>query len=198
MDRVRLGAVIDYLDFRIWPIFNLADIGICLGAALVVWGLLREEGRESVRMTEYNTTQLWLVEAEQAGFRLDVFLTERLAQASRSHVQKALAAGAATVNGQGAKANFKLKEGQEVCWREPQPEASSLQPEALPLDIVYEDAHVAVINKARGMVVHPAAGNHHGTLVHALLEHCKDLSGINGEVRPVLCTAWTRIRPVCW
>nr|WP_320145626.1 RluA family pseudouridine synthase [uncultured Anaeromusa sp.] len=135
-------------------------------------------------MTEDNTTQLWMVEPKEAGFRLDVFLTERLEQASRSHVQKALTAGAATVNGQSAKANLKLKAGQEVCWCEPQPEASSLQPEALPLDIIYEDAHVAVINKARGMVVHPAAGNHHGTLVHALLEHCKDLSGINGEVRP--------------
>jgi len=82
------------------------------------------------------------------------------------------------------KSNYKLRPGEEIVVNVPEPEPLDLQPEDIPLDVIYEDADVIVVNKPRGMVVHPAAGNYHGTLVNALLFHCKNLSGINGVIRP--------------
>ena len=125
-----------------------------------------------------------LLQADQAGERLDVFLTRQQPQLSRSHIQKIIAAGEALVDGQPKKANYKLAAGEEVAFSLPDAVPVKILPEALPLDILYEDHDIIVVNKARGMVVHPAAGVTSGTLVNALMAHCRDLSGINGELRP--------------
>ncbi|HEY3426235.1 MAG TPA: RluA family pseudouridine synthase [Negativicutes bacterium] len=118
------------------------------------------------------------------GERLDVFLTQHFKTASRSHLQKLISAGQVKINNRQVKANYKIQTGDliEVIVSEAKPIAAV--PESIPLTILFEDDDLIVIDKPRGMVVHPAAGNYHGTLVNALLAHCDDLSGINGEIRP--------------
>ena len=123
-------------------------------------------------------------EAVNSGERLDVFLTEQNQDFSRSHVQKLISDGKVMVNGQQRKANFKLTAGDEITLEIPEAVEAEILPEDITLDILYEDKDIIVINKARGMVVHPAAGVFSGTLVNALMHHCTDLSGINGELRP--------------
>ena len=122
--------------------------------------------------------------ADKAEERLDVFLTRMQPEFSRSHVQKLIASSNATVNQVVRKGNYKLKAGDVVELSVPEPENTEILPEDIPLDVLYEDKDIIVINKARGMVVHPAAGVFSGTLVNALMYHCEDLSGINGEIRP--------------
>lgn len=128
---------------------------------------------------------------EAAGERVDRFLTckaaEAVPEASRSFWQKLLKEGRvrlADKNDKPVKANLLLAGGEELVVSLPAPEVYEAAPEDIPLDVVYEDEEVIVINKPRGMVVHPAAGNWTGTLVNALLWHCRDLSGINGVLRP--------------
>lgn len=116
--------------------------------------------------------------------RLDVFLTRMKPEFSRSHVQKLVADGHVTVGGNPRKGNYRLHIDDTVEMTVPEAEATEIRPEDIPLDILYEDSDIIVINKARGMVVHPAAGVSSGTLVNALMFHCHDLSGINGEIRP--------------
>lgn len=125
-----------------------------------------------------------IVDEGAAGERLDRFLAGRELEVSRSHIQKLIESGCVLVNGRTAKANAKLREGDAVEMELPEAQELEILPEAIPLDILYEDSDVIVINKARGMVVHPAAGAADGTLVNALLHHCEDLSGINGVIRP--------------
>jgi 23S rRNA pseudouridine1911/1915/1917 synthase len=116
--------------------------------------------------------------------RLDVYLTRKLPELSRAYIQKLTVAGQVTVQGKSAKANHRVQAGERVQVTVPDAQPLQVAPEAIPLDILYEDESVVVINKSRGMVVHPAAGNYRGTLVNALLDHCGDLSGINGVIRP--------------
>jgi 23S rRNA pseudouridine1911/1915/1917 synthase len=117
--------------------------------------------------------------------RLDVFLTARVPECTRSFIQRLISEGEVTVNGRvRTKSGFSLSTGDSVLLTLPAPVSSAVMPESIPLDILYEDDQLAVINKQRGMVVHPAAGNLQGTLVNALLAHCRDLSGINGVIRP--------------
>ena len=115
--------------------------------------------------------------------RLDRLLAERLEQ-SRTNCQRAIERGEILVDGRTVGSNFKLKAGAVITIEENEPEPLNVEPEDIPLDILYEDEDIIVVNKARGMVVHPAAGVVHGTLVNALLYHCRDLSGINGVARP--------------
>jgi len=122
---------------------------------------------------------------EQAGMRLDVFLAEAGEGLTRSHVRKLIDSGLVTVGGVPAKANRKLKAGETVEAEIPEPEDAEIVPEDIPLDILYEDDDVILVNKPKGMVVHPAAGHYTGTLVNALMYHCgSSLSGINGVLRP--------------
>lgn len=122
--------------------------------------------------------------ADKDGERLDVFVSRITEGLSRSHVQKLIAAGRVTVDGSAQRSSCRLAAGARVTVELPPPEAADIRPEALPLSILYEDADVIVLDKARGMVVHPAPGASGGTLVNALLAHCGDLSGINGTLRP--------------
>lgn len=124
------------------------------------------------------------IDQKKAKTRLDVFLTNHCHDISRSYVQKLIEEGLVSVNDRPAKANHKLKAGETVTIEIPPAEELRAEPENIPLDIYYEDSDVIVVNKPRGMVVHPAEGNTSGTLVNALLYHCKDLSGINGVMRP--------------
>ncbi len=116
--------------------------------------------------------------------RLDIFLTEVQADITRSYIKKLIEAERVTVNGAPAKAHYKLKEGDRVEVEVPDPEPLEVKPEPIPLNIVYEDASLIVIDKPPGMVVHPAPGHSGGTLVNALLHHCNDLAGIGGVERP--------------
>ncbi|MDD4600248.1 Ribosomal large subunit pseudouridine synthase D [bioreactor metagenome] len=116
--------------------------------------------------------------------RLDVFLGKTVEGASRSFIQKLISSADITVNDKPVKANYKININDNIKVNIPPPQVLELVPEDIPLDILYEDEHIIVINKQRGMVVHPAVGNYHGTLVNALLKHCEDLSGINGVIRP--------------
>ncbi len=130
------------------------------------------------------TTEIYQIGSSDAGARLDVFVASREEQLSRSFVQKLIGDGAITVNQKVARAKYRLKEGDSVAVAAPPPVELKVSPEPIPLDIFYEDKDVIVVNKPRGMVVHPAEGNYTGTLVNALLYHCRDLSGINGVLRP--------------
>ena len=122
---------------------------------------------------------------DEGGIRLDVFLADNVENLTRSRAQKLIGDGDAIVNGQVSKPNYKLRTGDIVCLDMPQPKETEIVAQNIDLDIVYEDAHMLVVNKPQGMVVHPAAGNYSGTLVNALMHHCGDnLSGINGEIRP--------------
>lgn len=122
--------------------------------------------------------------SDEQGLRIDVLLAKRFPELSRSHLQKLIADDLVTVNGKLIKANYKVQAEDSIRIIFPEAKPVEIAAEAIPLDILYEDADIIVINKPRGMVVHPAAGNYAGTLVNALLEHCQDLSGINGEIRP--------------
>lgn len=127
----------------------------------------------------------FIVSAEQAGMRLDKYLSEQIPEMTRSFLQKIVKDQAVTVNGTVQKANWKLRENEKVCITIPDPQETQILPEDIPLDILYEDEDLLIVNKPKGMVVHPAAGHYTNTLVNAIMYHCKDsLSGINGEIRP--------------
>lgn len=120
-----------------------------------------------------------------SGIRADAYLAQELDGFSRSALQKLIEQGAVVRNGTACKKNDKLKTGDQLTVTVPEPEVLSVEAEKIPLDIVYEDDDLLVVNKPKGMVVHPAAGNPSHTLVNALLYHCGDsLSGINGVIRP--------------
>lgn len=127
-----------------------------------------------------------VLQAEEfVGERIDKFLSCRLEEVSRSYIQKLIKEGHVSVNGKSVKANYKLGAGDEISVEIPEAKEPDILPEDIPLDILYEDQDILVVNKPKGMVVHPAAGHYSGTLVNALMYHCKDsLSGINGVMRP--------------
>ncbi len=124
------------------------------------------------------------VTEKEGGMRLDVFLSAKGLSLSRAQIKKAADAGKIKVSGLPAKAGRRLKEGDKIVFEKPMLDECRVEPEDIPLNIVYEDGSLVVIDKPAGMVVHPAAGNYKGTLVSALLFHCKDLSGIGGVMRP--------------
>ncbi len=124
------------------------------------------------------------VSADHVAQRLDRFLDECLPELTRSQIKRLIDDGAVTLNGVTSKAGCKLRGGETVKVVLPQPVAATAEAEEIPLHVLYEDAALIVIDKPAGMVVHPAPGHHGGTLVNALLGHCRDLSGVGGELRP--------------
>ncbi|MBM3860357.1 MAG: RluA family pseudouridine synthase [Verrucomicrobia bacterium] len=128
---------------------------------------------------------MFTVSDNERGQRLDRFLQTQMPERSRAFLQKLIEEGQATVNGQPSKASYKVRAGDVVSVEVPPPRPLDNQPEAIPLNVLYEDEDLIVVNKAAGMVVHPAAGNYEHTLVNALLHHCRGgLSGIGGVERP--------------
>ncbi|MGE6589019.1 RluA family pseudouridine synthase [Bacillus mycoides] len=124
------------------------------------------------------------VAEEQKSERIDKFVAEINSEWSRSQVQQWIKDAVVTVNGKSVKGNYKVKGNDEITVTIPEPEELDIQPEDMNLEVYYEDADVLVVNKPRGMVVHPAPGHTKGTLVNGLMHHCTDLSGINGVMRP--------------
>ena len=124
-------------------------------------------------------------EPSDAGIRIDKFLASAIPDKSRSHYQKAIDNGLVLVNGKTVKSKYQTRLGDEIVISVEPVKEIDILPEDIPIDILYEDDDVIVVNKPKGMVVHPAPGHYSGTLVNALMFHCKDsLSGINGEIRP--------------
>ena len=126
----------------------------------------------------------FIVTKENIGKRLDAYVSSLKDNISRSNAQKLIKNNKIFVNGKNVKESYKVKENDEIRIIIEEPKKSSLKPENIPLDIIYEDNDIIVINKPKGMVVHPGNGNHEGTLVNAVLAYAKDLSGIGGELRP--------------
>lgn len=125
------------------------------------------------------------IKQEEPSVRIDRYLAEQCPEFSRSYLQKLLKEQKVTADGRPVKANYKIQPGAEIQVEIPDMEVPDIQPEDIPLDILYEDEHLLVVNKPKGMVVHPAAGHTEGTLVNAVMAHCGDnLSGINGVLRP--------------
>jgi 23S rRNA pseudouridine1911/1915/1917 synthase len=127
----------------------------------------------------------FLVDEDDAGERLDSFLSAQIPELSRSRIQKAIRAGDVSADGAPAlKSAQKVRQGERIALSFSPPRPLDIVPEDIPLDILYEDEHLLVVNKPAGMVVHPAPGHETGTLVHALMAHCANLSGIGGVLRP--------------
>ncbi|MBI5047813.1 MAG: RluA family pseudouridine synthase [Deltaproteobacteria bacterium] len=129
-------------------------------------------------------THTFTVAPSDANIRLDIFLSQKLPDLTRSRIKNLIEDGLVSLNDKPAKAGAKIKAGGRISITIPEPQPVKAEPEKIPLDILYEDKHIIVINKPPGLTVHPGAGRAKGTLVNALLHHCKDLSGIGGALRP--------------
>lgn len=121
---------------------------------------------------------------EEGNERIDSFLSNELQEYSRSYIQKLIKDGLVKVNNKIVKPKYNINQGDKIIIQLPKPRKISVTPENIPVEIIYEDDDLAIVNKPQGMVVHPAPGNYSGTLVNALLHHCNDLSSINGVIRP--------------
>ncbi len=127
---------------------------------------------------------IYVIDSENKGIRIDKFLSSKFEGKSRSFIQGLIENESVLVNNKNTKSNYKLKENDEIKINMPEPTELEVEAENIPIEIIYEDKDVIVVNKPKGMVVHPAPGNYTGTLVNALLYHCTDLSSINGVIRP--------------
>jgi 23S rRNA pseudouridine1911/1915/1917 synthase len=130
--------------------------------------------------------RLLTADPPDAGKRLDVWLAGRLPRLSRAHVQRLIKAGQVTLDGRTPKAHLKVAAGMRVAVEIPAPVKAKLLPEDIPLSVIHEDADILVLNKPAGIVTHPSPGHPSGTLVNAVLHHCRDLPGIGGTMRPGL------------
>lgn len=136
-------------------------------------------------LSEDISTITFIVDEKASGNRIDKYLSDELSQYSRSFIQKLIKDENVFVNGNSIKSNYKVVTNDTICVDIPELTETEILPQDIPLDILYEDDDIIVVNKPKGMVVHPAAGHYSGTLVNALMYHCKDkLSGINGVLRP--------------
>lgn len=127
----------------------------------------------------------YIITGEQENLRIDKYLAQVVPDISRSYLQRLVTEQQVLVNGTSVKTSYKLKMGDTVSVTIPEPEVLQITPEDIPLDILYEDADILIVNKPKGMVVHPAAGHMNGTLVNAVMYHCQnELSSINGVLRP--------------
>ena len=145
----------------------------------------RADGNDCRRGREISMAELHEIEVTAAGWRADKLIAEALPELSRSAVQNLIRDGHVTCDNKIVQKSAKLAPGSVLCVEIPEARPLDVKAENIPLDIVYEDDDLLVVNKPKGMVVHPAAGNYDGTLVNALLYHCGDsLSGINGVIRP--------------
>ncbi len=187
IDRVWHGYVVDMLDISPlfeYPVFNLADcfvvVGAVLGAVYYLWFYDKYDKRSAAMDARTLTAT-----TESAGTRLDAFLAVQLPGLTRSAAARLIEGGFVTVDGRPAGKSVRLVGGETVSVTLPEAEEPEARPEDIPLDVVYEDGDVIVVNKPVGMVVHPAPGHPDGTLVNALLHHCAgSLSGIGGQLRP--------------
>lgn len=142
---------------------------------------MQNEEKDEIEQNIFQFT----VDSDNRQARIDKYLSDCMQDTSRSYIQKIIKDGNVVVQGKPVKANYKVSQDEVVTVQVPEPEKLDIVPEDIPLDILYEDSDLIVINKGKGMVVHPSAGHYHGTIVNGLLYHCADqLSGINGVMRP--------------
>ncbi len=147
--------------------------------------LTSSEEECSKKKGRINNMEMLTFRAETGGERIDRYLSTQLESLSRSYIQKLLKDGNIRVDGKAVKANYRTAGGEEIQISIPEPECPDIRPENIPLDILYEDEDILVVNKPKGMVVHPAPGHYEHTLVNAVMYHCGScLSGINGVMRP--------------
>lgn len=135
-------------------------------------------------MPEQTTGAVHRFVVEASGERVDRLIANALEGLSRTAVQRLIDAGEVLVNGAPTQSSYRVREADEVMVHVPPPQPAAVIPESIPLDILYEDVDLLVVNKPAGMVVHPGAGHRSGTLVNAVLGHCPDLGGVGGELRP--------------
>src|SRR5262249_10113076 len=126
----------------------------------------------------------FFVSSAEAKQRADVFLAKKTGRLSRSRIQQLIESGHILVNGKACRPGDRVRNGDSIVLSDPAPESIEVEAEDIPLKILFEDEHLLVVDKPAGMVVHPGAGIHKGTLVNALLHHIENLSGIGGRVRP--------------
>ena len=179
IDRIYLGYVVDFFYFNLidFPIFNVADIYVTVSTIVLVILILFYYQRTNLK-------NCFIVENEE-GKRIDRYLAEQMPDMSRSYIQKIIKDGLVTVSEKPVKANYRLSLYESIKVTIPELKEPEIEAEDIPLDILYEDQDIIVINKPKGMVVHPAPGHYSGTLVNALMYHCgNELSGINGVMRP--------------
>ena len=132
-----------------------------------------------------NMCETYYVDSSNKNIRLDKYLTDLLDNNSRNYIQKLIKNGDVLVNEKSSKANYKVQENDCITINIPEPVTANIEPENIPLDIIYEDDDVLIVNKPKDLVVHPAPGHYTGTLVNGIMYHCKDnLSNINGVLRP--------------
>ena len=187
IDRLFNGEVVDFIDTNIFgydfPIFNIADSSLTIGVIFVIIALVKDAtkriGGHVVETYEYKIEDEALV-----GQRIDKLLSDFNSEWSRSQLQDWIKNDLVTVNGKIIKSNYKVKLNDEIQVTEKEVVEADILPENLNLDIYYEDEDVAIVYKPKGMVVHPSPGHYTGTLVNGLMYQIKDLSGINGEIRP--------------
>ena len=146
--------------------------------------MVRTEGSVGQPGQDSESVYCLTVERQLAGLRVDRFVASQVQDLSRTAVQRLIVAGEVRLNGRRGTPSTRVQAGDKVRVRIPPPEAVDLVAEAVPLDIVYEDGDLVVVNKPAGVVVHPGVGHTQGTLVNAILAHCPDLSGVGGELRP--------------
>ncbi|HUK56222.1 MAG TPA: RluA family pseudouridine synthase [Nitrospiria bacterium] len=147
---------------------------------------MSKEGRYPAPITDRIVSRDIIVAPKFASERLDHYLIRQQVHASRTYLQRLVRDGEIRVNDREVKPNYKVRPGDRVTCRVPTPVPLEITAEPIPLDVLYEDAGLLVLNKPAGLVMHPAPGHYTGTLVHALLAHCKNLSGIGGRQRPGL------------
>ena len=189
IDRVRFGYVRDFIYFKLinFPVFNVADCYVTVSVALLIILILfvYKEGYRRRVIIMSDSVQNLIAEPEDKGTRIDKYLSQELEDVSRSRIQKLLDDGDITVDDKCVKSNYKLNGTEHITITIPELIVPQILPENIPLNIIYEDDDVILIDKPKGMVVHPAAGHYTGTVVNALMYHCRDnLSGINGVMRP--------------
>jgi 23S rRNA pseudouridine1911/1915/1917 synthase len=183
IDRLAMGYVVDMLEFEFvnFAVFNVADCFVTFGAVMlcifIIWFWEKSRKRKMCRKIELKVDK-------DADVRLDAYIAGQLGQYTRSFIKKLADGGRISLNGKIPKAGTKPRAGDVITVDIPETRPGPAQPEDIPLEIIYEDDDVAVVNKPQGMVTHPAAGNEDGTLVNAALFHIKDLSGIGGDMRP--------------
>ena len=189
IDRVLNGVVVDYINvlFMRFAIFNFADICVCVGVGLLMLAVLLDSSKrirpQSQRRTKMERLELTAAPGDSG--RLDAWLAGQCPTLSRSALQNLIEQGLVTCGGAPVNKKDKVEPGKVYAIDLPDPQPIEARPQNIPLDIVYEDDDLLVVNKPKGMVVHPAPGNPDGTLVNALLYHCAgQLSGIGGAIRP--------------
>ena len=200
IDRARFGAVVDFVDVHWrgwhWPAFNVADSAITRRRRAARAAPHERALDRGARLASCNAVSL-VVDAADAGERLDRWLAARVPGVSRARLQALIAGDHVRVDGAARKPSHRVVAGERVEVEIPPLPPEELEPEPIALSVVHEDEHVLVLDKPAGIVVHPGAGHTRGTLAAAVLAHAPGTAGVGGRADPGSCIAWTRTPRAC-